>query len=802
MSEPVRIAVDEADARRILLAQAIEITDTRGELISDVERDQLDVRALEEARAASAGRSDRLPDARHIAPALSRRAGGVLDVVAGRDPQLASLRQAPSWRAQVVGGLPLVALLLGVLTDQVANPHRIDLLSPPLLALVLWNVAVYAFLVARALRRPRGEATTPAGFRTAIEWLLQPRGAFRGVRAEIRTRFLIAWQAAAARVSLQRATLILHLCAAAWAAGVALSLFVRGLVWQYRVGWEATFLTAEQLQSLLALLFWPVTALTALEPFTLNEIVAMRFDAASDAVSANALANGRHWVLLYAGLLAIVVVAPRLVLAAWAALRMKFAARRLSLSLADPYFQQLIDRLVPARVAIAVVTQRAEDRAALDRVLAQHATGAGALIATSSGDALLATGAEAGTPSIRASEPEQETWSTRMLGWLEPVVAADMAIETNPVDVVLHLVGAAEDLDAPLPAGAADAPILLLVRANDPAATDALLGASLLRRKHHPAIADVLAFDAFARCWVLEPRLLDAIGAALPRSKAQGFARLESEWELRNRKRLGDAMGILAGALATAAREIEEVKSAPLSLKVLVSRDHRASRETAKTDAMAAVVERLKAADGQTLRELARLHRLTDGEAAAAERVAQTLAVRVDTRVPVDASQAGLAGAASGAAMGASVDLVTGGLTLGVAALLGALVGGSAAFVSAAWNNRKSPSGATTIQLSDEMLQALVEASLLRYLAVIHLGRSAAAPAEGGEIADPAWSSEVVAAVEAERPRLVPLWKAIRTSADAGDATPDAASQLPAALRAIAIKVLRALYPDARIAGE
>jgi hypothetical protein len=388
-----------------------------------------------------------------------------------------------------------------------------------------------------------------------------------------------------------------------------------------------------------------------------------------------------------------------------------------------------------------------------------------------------------------------------MLGWLEAVVAADLAIETKPaVDVVLHVVGAAEDLDAPLPADAADAPILLLVRASDPATTDALLGASLLRRKHHSAIADVLAFDAFARCWPLESRLFDAIGAALPRSKAQGFARLESEWELRHRKRFGEAMGILAGALATAAREVEEVKSAPLSLKVLVSRDHRASRETAKTDAMAAVVERLKAADRETLRELARLHRLTDDEAAAAERVTQTLAVRVDTRVPVDASQAGLAGAASGAAMGASVDLVTGGLTLGVAALLGALVGGSAAFVSAAWNNRKSPSGATTIQLSDEMLQALVEASLLRYLAVIHLGR--AEPAEDGEIADPAWSSEAVAAVEAERARLVPLWKAFRAGAGAGDDALAAASQLPAALRTIAIRVLRALYPDAQIAGE
>ena len=110
--------------------------------------------------------------------------------------------------------------------------------------------------------------------------------------------------------------------------------------------------------------------------------------------------------------------------------------------------------------------------------------------------------------------------------------------------------------------------------------------------------------------------------------------------------------------------------------------------------------------------------------------------------------QAGVAGAATGAAMGASVDLLVGGLTLGAATALGALVGGGAAFIGAAWKNRATAGGATLVQLSDEMMQAMAEAALLRYLAVAHYGRGPIG-AEG-ELR-PFWKSDVVVAVEARR---------------------------------------------------
>ena len=46
----------------------------------------------------------------------------------------------------------------------------------------------------------------------------------------------------------------------------------------------------------------------------------------------------------------------------------------------------------------------------------------------------------------------------------------------------------------------------------------------------YPWVRDTIAFDAFARCWVLEHRLLEAIGAALPAERQAGFARLADAW--------------------------------------------------------------------------------------------------------------------------------------------------------------------------------------------------------------------------------------------------------------------------------
>src|SRR5258706_5663351 len=375
--------VDEKRARQILLAQAIETADTQGKLISDVERDELDRRAIEETRSSGAVRPD-------IGAALCARAARVLEIVARRDAGLASLQDAPTWRQSLVWGLPLLALLLGILTDQVANPHRVDLLSLPLLAIVLWNLAIYVALAIALLRKAghAGDTTDPAlgGIRRlAARFVDTPRQSGR-TRAEIRARFLVSWQTVAARLNGQRVTMVLHLAAAAWGAGVALSLFIRGLVVEYKIGWESTFLSAEQVRAWLTGLFRPVLALFSMAPFTLSEISAMRFDAGNVA----ATESGRRWVYLYAGLLLIVVIIPRLALAAFAWARVKLAARRLSIDLSESYFQQLIDRLIPARVKLWVQSHRDADRQALSSVLQQHAernTG-DVLMTTPTGDAL------------------------------------------------------------------------------------------------------------------------------------------------------------------------------------------------------------------------------------------------------------------------------------------------------------------------------------------------------------------------------------------------------------------------------
>jgi hypothetical protein len=137
------------------------------------------------------------------------------------------------------------------------------------------------------------------------------------------------------------------------------------------------------------------------------------------------------------------------------------------------------------------------------------------------------------------------------------------------------------------------------------------------------------------------------------------------------------------------------------------------------------------------------------------------------------------------------VDLLVGGLTLGAATALGALVGGGAAAIAAAWKNRATPGGGTLVQLSDEMLQALTEAALLRYVAVVHHGRW---PGVAGSEVSAAWRQPVVAAVEADRARLEPFWTAARTQAEPVRLVSTLAKELESIVRG----VLEAIDPPAR----
>jgi hypothetical protein len=780
------MSMDESAARRVVLAQAIETADPQGSLLSEVERGQIDREARQAALAARAGRGT--PSAERF---LELRAQRVLQAVASRNPAIASLQSASASRYWLALGAPLATLVLGALTERIADPHRVDLLSLPLLAIVLWNLLVYIVLAAGWLlpRRNRARPLLEAAGRW-VEGLLGWRRRSGQLGADVAALFYLHWQQAAASLQLQRATGTLHLAALGWGAGVAASLLVQGLVVQYRVGWESTFLDAGQVHAILKVLLMPVVALFPFEPFSVQEVANLQLGP-GDIARAD-----RRWVWMYAALLLVIVIVPRAVLAGFAFWRAAFLARRVPLDLRQPYFQRLVSLLTPARVQLCLLTHRTDDRQALLRVLVQEPEGARTLISSAHGDVLRfvdLTGCHAPAPA-RQSSGDKPAWVDWLLNAVlqrgdhhgNAPIDPNLAEARDEGDVVLHVAGDDGDLEA------ATAllqwlhkPVLVLVnqlngaRPGDPG----LLARCRSQARGIPVVAEVLSFDAFARCWIQERVLLDAIGRRLPEPKLPGFARIAAAWDERNRARFGRSMAAVAEHLQYAARQVQDVPSGALSVKSLLATERQAQAH-ARQAAMDAVARRLEVSAAEMFGRLRSLHGIDHAAAGALQlRMEEKFVVQQ----AVDTPQAGIAGAATGAAMGASVDLLVGGLTLGAATALGALVGGSAAFIAAAWKNRSTSSGSTVVQLSDEMMQAMVEAALLRYLAVIHYGRGRA---EAGEELQPFWKSEVVAAVEADKPWLATFWNTARLRPEDAQT-----ADLARVLEGIARKVLETLYP-------
>ena len=795
---PKRIHLDEQAARRLTLVRAIETSDSQGKLLNRVERDKIDGQALQY--------SSKGPAVAAFEAFLKERGQQILRLVESRNPALASLQAqtASTQRFAVVAFL--AAIIFGAATDRIANPHRVDLLSLPLLTLIVWNLVIYCLLVAGYIvhRAPQPDAQrAPALFIRWADGLRAWRRPSGMLRADVTAVFMRNWYGLTAGLHAQRLRKILHLAAAGWALGLALSLFTRGLVVEYRVGWESTFLDASQVHAILRVLLMPVVALFPFQPFTVQDIANLRFNNGSGAMA------GARWVYIYVTLLAVVVILPRLALACYAGWRERALSSRIAIELKDPYYQRLLAMLNPTRIQLGLLAFRDHDRDALLRVLRQRSRtldiSAAAeaspqiLIRNSNGEALwIANITAANTPQlpsqrVNASPP---TWTRRMLGRLSgarvdgPALSVDnplqMALDDS--DVMLLVVRDADDLESARPLFPSPAkPVLLLINPPATAASEREAAIALCSSKVRALGLQVeaLSFDRFARCWVQDAIFLHALARCVPGPKRETFARLTDAWLKRNDALFSESMQLIATQLVDAAREVEEVKSALPYFKRLTSLADRQADAQARQHATAAVAERLRQSAQKSHLQLLRLHGIDDAKSVL---LAQPQKANFDFQAPINATEAGLAGAATGAASGASIDLVTGGLTLGMATALGALIGGGAAFAGAAWKNRATPTGTTLVQLNDEMLQATAAAALLRYLAMVDLAPSANAT-ECGESAA-LWESKLVMAVDAKKESFIRYWADARAQQSASEAT----SALGGELQKIMRPVLDELY--------
>ncbi len=297
-------------------------------------------------------------------------------------------------------------------------------------------------------------------------------------------------------------------------------------------------------------------------------------------------------------------------------------------------------------------------------------------------------------------------------------------------DVVLYLVNAAE---RPQDSGHLDAelevlrligkPVLVLLNQLGPPRPPADEEAEpALWRRHladRPIVREVLALDAFARCWVQEGRLLQAVAAALPAepaSRTAAFERLRQAWEQRSRATWQAAMRVLGERLARAALDREPVPDAGWAGGL-----RRDGAATAREQAMHALAARLDADIRASTDRLIRLHGL-DGRAT--EEVLTRLAEHYAVREPLSEGKAALwGGAVAGALAGLKADIASGGLTLGGGLLAGGLLGALGAAGLARGVNLVRGVDQPTLAWTDEVLDELLKSALLGYLAVAHYGR-------------------------------------------------------------------------------
>ena len=341
--------MNEKIARDVVLVRAIETADQKREVLSEDDRMYASRSAKELAHwQASDSKSEVTTD--HF---LQQRSEQILKRIAERTPAFAAVIKRRNGLKGLALALPIVALLLGAGLDRITDPHRVDLLSAPLLLIIAWNLLVYLGLLVWACL----PAAKPGGAKSALLHKLSigkstlPRKLPHALSAGL-LGFMAEWAELSTRLTAARLSRTIHLSAALFAVGAVLSLYARGFLSQYSAGWESTFLDATQVHAILSVLFMPAVSLLHLQDFSLADIEALRFGQAGQTPSA---AGGARWVHLYAATIFLLVVLPRVALAIFSNWRAKRLAKHFPLDLEQPYFRKLGEALgaglVPGTVA-------------------------------------------------------------------------------------------------------------------------------------------------------------------------------------------------------------------------------------------------------------------------------------------------------------------------------------------------------------------------------------------------------------------------------------------------------------------
>ena len=294
-----------------------------------------------------------------------------------REPVLAGWLAHKGWRAGALVWALLIGAAVGVGIDSLGSHRLINLLDPPLWGVLVWNLAIYGLLAVAALPRlgrARSDATRSSDKLSArhgplTRWLhaaltsapWAPRASTQGGRgaAAVLRAFAPAWARVSLPQNLARAEMLLHGAAGALALGLIAGLYLRGLVFDYRAGWQSTFLDAATAHAVLSVLLAPAAAVTGITLPDASGFEALRSAAplAPGGATSGAIgsATAAPWIHLLAASLGLFVVLPRFVLCLASAARARWLAAHVHVPLHEPYFQRLLREQRGAAASIQVL---------------------------------------------------------------------------------------------------------------------------------------------------------------------------------------------------------------------------------------------------------------------------------------------------------------------------------------------------------------------------------------------------------------------------------------------------------------
>ncbi|MGF1656261.1 MAG: DUF2868 domain-containing protein [Verrucomicrobiales bacterium] len=212
--------------------------------------------------------------------------------------------------------LLILVFALGLLIERWGGPdNRVHLLALPLWVILVWNMLICVALGIQGLLRPKVVSTrlwedawqlTKAKLAKSWEGVVTPK--FRqSFASEVNHNFR----------KLNRVTwgVRIQLLAISFILGILAGLYLRGVVWEYQVGWESTFFEAHQVHAFLNSALAPAAGLLGVELPSVEDIAALRWGHGEASSPAAAGPTPAQWVHLFALTLTLFALFPRVALA-------------------------------------------------------------------------------------------------------------------------------------------------------------------------------------------------------------------------------------------------------------------------------------------------------------------------------------------------------------------------------------------------------------------------------------------------------------------------------------------------------